>query len=113
MQAKYDADKDLVKRTSFKWTILRPGGLSNDPGVGKASIGRTHITSTISVSLYRNFTPICHLIFFKRDDVAHTLALLLDRPESAGLAIDIVGGEEKIEDALDVFIKKGETDFLG
>ena len=115
MQAKYDADKDLVKRTAFKWTILRPGGLSNEPGTGKASIGRTHITKTISVSQKLSLHA---KIFFlikcqQRDDVAYTLALLLDRPYAAGLAIDIVGGEEKIEDALDAFIKKGETDFLG
>ncbi len=47
---KYEADKDLVKRTAFKWIILRPGGLTLNPGTGKASIGRTHITTPISVS---------------------------------------------------------------
>ena len=67
----------------------------------------------ISKFVSQFYTHMPPYFFFKRDDVAHTLALLLDRPESAGLAIDIVGGEEKIEDALDVFIKKGETDFLG
>jgi len=43
MHWKYEADKNLVKRDAFKWTILRPGGLSNEPGSGKASIGRTHL----------------------------------------------------------------------
>ncbi|KAL5479107.1 hypothetical protein ACEPAI_2395 [Sanghuangporus weigelae] len=96
MQAKYDADKNLVQRTAFKWTILRPSGLSNEPGTGKASIGKARLKNTIS-----------------RDDVAYTLALLADRPDAAGLAIDFAGGDGKIEDALDSFIKKGETDFLG
>ncbi|KAL5520186.1 hypothetical protein ACEPAG_9399 [Sanghuangporus baumii] len=96
MQAKYDADKNLVKRTAFKWTIIRPGGLSNEPGTGKASIGRAHFKKTIS-----------------KDDIAYTLALLADRPDAAGLAIDVAAGDDKIEDALDAFIKKGETDFLG
>lgn len=54
MQAKYDADKNLAKRDAFKWTILRPGGLSNEPGTGKASIGKAHLTHQISVSLYHN-----------------------------------------------------------
>jgi len=96
MKWKYEADKNLVKRDAFKWTILRPGGLNNEPGTGKASIGRTHLTPTIS-----------------RDDVATALALLLDREDAAGLAIDMVGGETGIEAGLDAMIRKGETDFLG
>lgn len=50
MHWKYEADKNLSKRTAFKWSILRPGGLTNNPGTGKASIGITHITESISVS---------------------------------------------------------------
>lgn len=50
---KYEAEKVLVKRTSFEWIILRPGGLNDNPGTGKAAIGRTHLTSTISVSCMR------------------------------------------------------------
>ncbi|KAF8064358.1 NADH(P)-binding-domain-containing protein [Lyophyllum atratum] len=96
MQWKYEADKNLVKRNAFKWTILRPGGLTHESGTGKASIGRTHINTTIS-----------------RDDVAKCLMLLLDREDAAGLALDMVGGDTPIEEALDAAIKKGETDFLG
>uniref|UniRef100_A0A8H7XTM1 NAD(P)-binding domain-containing protein n=1 Tax=Psilocybe cubensis TaxID=181762 RepID=A0A8H7XTM1_PSICU len=93
---KYEADKNLTKRTAFKWTILRPGTLSNNPGKGTASIGRAHLSNHIS-----------------RDDVAKVLALLADREDAAGLAIDFVGGDTPIEEGLDAFIKKGETDFLG
>ena len=50
MHWKYEADKNLAQRTAFKWTILRPGGLTNEPGTGKAAVGRTHITTPISVS---------------------------------------------------------------
>ncbi|KAJ7161156.1 NADH(P)-binding-domain-containing protein [Mycena filopes] len=96
MKWKYEADKNLVKRDAFKWTILRPGGLNNEPGTGKAAIGRTHLTTTIS-----------------RDDVAAVLALLVDREDAAGLAIDMVGGETPIAEGLDAMVKKGETDFLG
>ncbi|KAL1687247.1 NADH(P)-binding-domain-containing protein [Schizophyllum commune] len=95
MHWKYEADKNLAQRTAFKWTILRPGGLTNEPGTGKAAVGRTHITTPIS-----------------RDDVAKALALLLDREDAATLAIDIVGGDAPLEEALDAAIKKGETDFL-
>lgn len=50
MKYKYLADKNLSQRTAFKWVILRPGTLINDPGTGKGTIGRTHISkSQISV----------------------------------------------------------------
>ena len=47
---KYEADKDLVKRIAFKWSILRPGGLSDSPGQGTATIGRTPMSPAIAVS---------------------------------------------------------------
>jgi len=49
---KCEADKDLAQRTAFKWTILRPGELSNASGIGKASIGRTHLSPAISVGIF-------------------------------------------------------------
>jgi hypothetical protein len=49
----------------------------------------------------------------QRDDVAKALALLADREDAAGLAIDIISGETPIEEGLDAMVKKGETDFLG
>lgn len=65
VQWKYEADKNLVKRDAFKWTILRPGGLKDEPGTGKATVGRTHLTPQISVSshfiliiIYRRMTVI-------------------------------------------------------
>jgi len=94
MKWKLEADKNLIARTAFKWFILRPGGLTDSPGKNTASIGRTHITETIS-----------------RDDVAQTLALLVDRDDASNIALDLVGGETPIAEALDVAIKKGETDF--
>ncbi|KAG8996098.1 hypothetical protein FRB94_014448 [Tulasnella sp. JGI-2019a] len=95
MHWKYEADKNLVKRDGFKWTIVRPGGLTDAPETSKVSIGRTHLG------------PI------SRDDVAKVLLLLATRPKAAGLAIDMIGGTDDIETRLDAFIEKGETDFLG
>jgi nucleoside-diphosphate-sugar epimerase len=50
MKWKYEADKNLIKRDKFKWTILRPGGFSGEPSTGKVEMGRTHLTSMIPVS---------------------------------------------------------------
>ncbi|CAE6457604.1 unnamed protein product [Rhizoctonia solani] len=94
---KYEAEKVLVKRTSFEWIILRPGGLTDTPGTGKADIGRTHLTSTIP-----------------REDVATALLHLAIVPsKAAGLAIDMAGGDNSIGSALDAFVEKGVTDWLG
>ncbi|KAG8892854.1 hypothetical protein FRC01_013915, partial [Tulasnella sp. 417] len=86
---KYKADLELVRRTGFKWTIIRPGGLTEEPGAGSASIGRTHLTSRVS-----------------RDDVARVLFYLLDREDASGLAIDVAGGSSDIESRLEEVIKK-------
>ncbi|KAK7680291.1 hypothetical protein QCA50_016531 [Cerrena zonata] len=93
---KYQADKNLIERTAFKWTILRPSGLTNAEGTGKASIGRPHLVPTIS-----------------RNDVAQTLALLVDRPDAAGLALDIVSSDTPLEEALDEAITKRATAWVG
>ncbi|KAG8706722.1 hypothetical protein FRC08_000894 [Ceratobasidium sp. 394] len=94
---KYEAEKVLIKRTSFEWIILRPGGLDDNPATGKADIGRTHLTSTIS-----------------RQDVAAALLHLASVPsKAAGLAIDMVGGDHPIGPAIDAFIERGVTDWLG
>lgn len=53
---KYEADKNLLARTAFPWTILRPGRLLDGPGSGRVEIGRTHITNMIPV---RGFTTRC------------------------------------------------------
>jgi hypothetical protein len=116
MNYKYEADKNLVQRTAFKWTILRPGSLSDENGTGKASIGRTHLTPPISVrnpNLLKMLVVANALLPWQRDDVAKALALLVDREDAAGLAIDMVGGDVPIEEGLETFIKAGQTDFLG
>ncbi|TFK96129.1 hypothetical protein BDV98DRAFT_576645 [Pterulicium gracile] len=91
---KYLADLDLVQRTAFKWTIIRPRWYNAKAGTGKASIGRTLLKPDIS-----------------REDAAHALAYLSQREDAAGLAIDIVGGVTPIEEGLDAMIKRGESEF--
>ncbi|KAG8726602.1 hypothetical protein FRC12_023242 [Ceratobasidium sp. 428] len=94
---KYEAEKVLVKRSSFDWIILRPGGLNDNPATGTADIGRTHLTSTIS-----------------REDVATALLHLATvPPKAAGLAIDMAAGDNPIAPAIDAFVERGVTDWLG
>ena len=44
--------------------------------------------------------------------MAKVLYLLLEREDAHGLGIDLVGGDEPLEDGLDAFVKKGESDFV-
>ncbi|SJL12400.1 related to UPF0659 protein C216.03 [Armillaria ostoyae] len=93
MHWKYEAEKVLTARTKFNWTSLRPGGLTNEPDTGKAALGKTHLSPTVS-----------------RDDVAKALFLLATRQDANGLGIDMVGGENPIEDELDSAIKQLQTE---
>jgi NAD(P)H-binding len=56
MNCKHLADKDLVGRTKFNWTILRPGPLTDKPAAGLVECGLApFIGDDISVefSLFR------------------------------------------------------------
>ena len=57
MKYKCMADKNLIARTAFEWTILRPGGLTDAHETGHVYLGRTHIGQIpVSLSLSR-FVP--------------------------------------------------------
>ncbi|MFI2209067.1 SDR family oxidoreductase [Streptomyces sp. NPDC020141] len=75
LRAKGAADDDVRSRSGLDWTVLRPGGLTNDAGTGlvrlKASTGRGPVP---------------------RDDVAAVLAELLETPATAGLTLELIGG---------------------
>lgn len=97
LQAKAAAEDDLRARDALAWTILRPGRLTDEPGVGlvalvpesdggrprgkrrKAGGGREEIT---------------------RDDVALVAAAVLHEPRSAGLVLDVVAGDRPVDEAL-------------
>ncbi|NQX03636.1 SDR family oxidoreductase [Rathayibacter sp. VKM Ac-2856] len=82
VEAKRDADTAL-RGTDLDWTILRPGGLTNDEGTGLIALGE---------SVERGSIP--------REDVAATVIAVLADPSSIGATWEIVSGETPIEDAV-------------
>ncbi|MFS0612970.1 SDR family oxidoreductase [Lederbergia ruris] len=80
--AKYYADVWLEK-SGLDYTIIRPGGLTNDPGTGKIKV---------AVDLERGQIP--------RADVASTIIASLEDNHTIGKAFDMIGGETPIEEAL-------------
>jgi uncharacterized protein YbjT (DUF2867 family) len=83
LRAKLAAEEDLRARTALDWTILRPGGLTDEPGTGLVSL---------APKVERGQVP--------RDDVAEVLAGLLDAPATSGLVLELVGGDVPVDRAL-------------
>jgi uncharacterized protein YbjT (DUF2867 family) len=78
LQAKRAAEEAL-RATALDWTILRPGRLTDDPGVG---------TVLLAPSVPRGAIT--------RDDTAAVLVALLDAPGTVGLTLELVEGEDDV-----------------
>lgn len=83
MAAKLEADRELVQRSGLEWTIVRPGGLSEEPGQGRVEAGKVHIGRRIS-----------------REDVAGVVVECLRERGTVGLAFDVVGGDTGVGEAV-------------
>ncbi len=84
LEAKAEADA-AVAASGLDWTIVRPGGLTNDPGTGLVDV---------STALGRR-GPV------SRDDVAHVLAATLTTPATIGLTFELFAGDTPVQAALD------------
>lgn len=82
MVAKYYADR-MLEASGLNYTILRPGGLLNDPSVGKISLASNLTKGTIS-----------------REDVARTVVASLDEENTFTRSFDLISGDTPILDAL-------------
>ncbi|ASB87428.1 SDR family oxidoreductase [Bacillus sonorensis] len=80
--AKHYADK-ILEASDLIYTIIRPGGLLNEPGTGKI---------TAAENLERGAIP--------REDVAATVAAALTEERTFGRSFDLLSGETAIAEAL-------------
>jgi uncharacterized protein YbjT (DUF2867 family) len=83
LRAKAAADA-AVEASDLDWTILRPGGLTDDAGTGNVRIEVTPFVGPVP-----------------RDDVAVVLAVLLADGRSRGRILYLSSGSTPIGDALD------------
>ncbi|MET8565338.1 SDR family oxidoreductase [Streptomyces flaveolus] len=83
LRAKEQADADLRSREALDWTILRPGRLTDDPGTGRVALAESTPPGDVT-----------------RDDVAAVLLALLDEPGTAGLTLELTGGDVPVADAV-------------
>jgi nucleoside-diphosphate-sugar epimerase len=86
LRAKAEADQ-AVQASDRQWTIVRPGGLTDDPGTGRVRAGPAP---------FRGRVP--------RDDVAAVLAQLLHDDRFSRRVFYVNSGEEPIEQALERFL---------
>ena len=82
LRAKADADRDLAA-SGLDWTIVRPGGLTNDPASGRVTAAEHVERGDIT-----------------RDDVAATLAAVLDHDNTVRKTFDLVEGDTPIDEAV-------------
>ncbi|MGZ0145718.1 SDR family oxidoreductase [Kribbella sp. WER1] len=82
LKAKWAAEEDLRAR-DLDWTVLRPGGLTDDPGTGTVHLADKTGNGRIT-----------------RDDVALVLAGLCDTPAAIGRTLELVAGDSPVRDAL-------------
>jgi uncharacterized protein YbjT (DUF2867 family) len=82
LQAKAKADQELMA-SGLAWTIVRPGGLTDDPPTGLVNLGP---------EVPRGSVP--------RSDVAAVLVAALDETRTAGHTFEVTSGDTPIEKAI-------------
>jgi uncharacterized protein YbjT (DUF2867 family) len=80
-EAKAEADQ-VLRESGLDYTIIRPGGLTDDPGTGKVEVGELD---------YGQVT---------RDDVAAVIAECLTIDGTIGKEFDLLNGDTPIREAL-------------
>ena len=83
LRAKGRADES-VRASGLDWTVVRPGGLTNDGGTGRVTLGETLPHGQVT-----------------RDDVAAVLAAVLDSPNTIGRTVDLTGGDTPVAEAVE------------
>lgn len=78
LRAKGAAEADLRGR-DLDWTILRPGGLTNEPAGGAVKLAPKTGRGSIS-----------------RADVAAVVLALLDAPATAGMTLELISGDQPV-----------------
>jgi uncharacterized protein YbjT (DUF2867 family) len=81
-EAKRDADERVLE-SGLSYTVVRPGGLTDDPGTGLVKVG---------TGVERGAVP--------REDVAATIVAVLETPNAVGKTFELVSGETPIDEAI-------------
>ena len=83
LRAKAEADQAVIA-SDREWTVVRPGGLTDDPGTGRVRLDSEPFRGRVT-----------------RDDVAAVLAGLLPDPRASRRVLYLGGGDTPIEQAVE------------
>ena len=83
LRAKAAADDAVRSRTGLRWTIVRPGSLTDEPATGLVNIAEATGRGSIP-----------------REDVAAVLVAVLDLPETAGQTFEVISGDVPVAAAV-------------
>jgi uncharacterized protein YbjT (DUF2867 family) len=82
--AKKAAEEDITARDHLDWTVLRPGRLTDDPGIGRVLLS----------------PPPVPRGDVTRDDTAAVIVALLDVPATAGRILELREGDTEVHQAV-------------
>lgn len=88
LEAKTAAERDVTARSALATTVLRPGHLTDDAATGRVELAPSVDRGDVT-----------------RDDVAAVLLALLDTPATAGLTVELVGGDVPVADAVRALVR--------
>ncbi len=86
LHAKHEAD-EYVMQSGLDWTILRPGSLTDEDGVGAIKTGKRFIGDEGDLEI-------------ARADVARVIVGTLEEPRTIGTVFEFVEGGTEIQEAL-------------
>jgi len=84
LAAKHAADRVLLA-SGLDATVVRPGGLTHDPGTGRVRIGVPELGEHGTIP---------------REDVAAVMLACLERPNTIGTSFELLSGDIPIQEAL-------------
>ncbi|KAL3417408.1 hypothetical protein PVAG01_11408 [Phlyctema vagabunda] len=96
MKHKLAADSELVSRRGLAYTIVRPNWYHEAEGTGLVECGRPHIVKSVA-----------------RKDVAAVVVACAENEGTAGLAFDVVGGDQPVDEAVAKVARENIDAFKG
>jgi nucleoside-diphosphate-sugar epimerase len=89
LRAKGAADDNVRARKALNTTIVRPGHLTNEPGIGRVEVADQTLRGDIP-----------------REDVAAVLLAVLDTPDRAGRTFEVISGDTPIAAAVTTSVRE-------
>ena len=108
MKYKRLADLDLHKRKALQYTIIRPGGLTDDATNGKCELGTPQLGRVVRL-LHTRFPRRRSLAGYPqpRETVGEVVLAVMENKGTYGMVLDLMEGDMEIGKAVEQAVEKG------